>query len=80
MTPESSGFVGMMEQDPKSLYDLLLSTLENTYSESDFEGSYHPLRECNMLQLSKDGTALAEGAEDDAYLIPRTPREQVEYN
>jgi hypothetical protein len=80
MTPESSGFVGMMEQDPKSLYDLLLATPENTDSESDSKGSCHSLRECNMLHLSEDGTTLAEDTEDNAYLIPRTPGEQAEYN
>ena len=45
MMPVSSSFVGMMEHDPKSIYDLLPMTLENTDYESDSEGSYHPLRE-----------------------------------
>jgi hypothetical protein len=79
-TPEPSRFVGMMEQDPESIYDLLLATPENTDSESDSEGSYHPLRECNMLHLSEDGAAPTEDVEDDAYPIPRTPREQAEYD
>ena len=79
MMPESSGFVGMMEQDPESIYDLL-ATPENTDTKSDFEGSNHPLRECNMLHLLEDGVASAEDAEDDAYLIPRTPREHAEYD
>jgi hypothetical protein len=74
MMSESSGFMGMMERDLESLYDLLLATPENTDSESDSEGSYHPLRECNMLHLSEDGVAPAEDAEDDAYPIPCTPR------
>ena len=39
MTPDSSGFVGMMEQDPEFIYDLLLATPENTDSESNSEGS-----------------------------------------
>jgi hypothetical protein len=39
MTPESSKFVGMMERDPESIYNLLLVTLENTDSESDSEGA-----------------------------------------
>jgi hypothetical protein len=77
---EAFGFVGMMERDPESLYDLLLATPENTDSESNSEGSCHSPRECNMLHLSKDGAALAEDAEDDAYLIPRTPGEQAEYD
>ena len=51
----------MMEQDPESIYDLLLATPENMDFESDSEGSYHPLRECNMLHLSEDGPAPAEG-------------------
>jgi hypothetical protein len=33
-----------------------------------------------MLHLSEDGTAPTEDAEDDAYPIPCTPREQAEYN
>jgi hypothetical protein len=74
MTLESSGFVGMMEWDLESIYDLLLVTTENT-DKSDSEGSCHPLRECNMLHLSEDGAALVEDAEDDAYLIPCTPGE-----
>jgi hypothetical protein len=65
----------MMEQDLESTYDLLLVTPENTHFESDSEGSCHPLRECNMLHLSKDGVALMEDAEDDAYLIPCTLEE-----
>jgi hypothetical protein len=44
----------------------------NTDSESNFEGSYRSLRECNMLPLSKDGVVPGEDAEDDAYPIPRT--------
>ena len=75
MTPKSSGFVGMMERDPESVYDLLLATLEDTDYESDSEGSCHPLRECNMLHLSEDGAVPVRGAEDDTYLIPCTPRE-----
>ena len=74
MTPDSFGFVGMMEQDPEFVYDLLLATPENMDFESDSEGSCHLLRECNMLHLSEDGVAPIEDAEDDAYLIPRTPR------
>ena len=49
--PNSPGFVGMMEWDPESLYDLLLATPENRDSESDSEGSCPPLREYNMLHL-----------------------------
>ena len=67
--------MGMMEWDPKSLYDLLLATSKNMDSESNSEGSYHPLRECNMLHLSEDGAAPVEDAEDDTYPIPRTPGE-----
>ena len=70
----------MMERDPDSLYDLLLATHENKDSESDSEGSCHSLRECNMLHLSEDGTAPTKDAEDDAYLIPRIPKEQAEYD
>ena len=44
-------------------------------TEFDSKGSYHPLRECNMLHLSEDGATLVEDAEDDAYLIPWTPKE-----
>ena len=51
MTLSPSGFVGMMERDPESVYDLLSTTLENMDSMSNFEGSYHPLRESNMLHL-----------------------------
>ena len=75
MMPKSFGFVGMMEQDPESLYDFLRATPKNMNSESDSKGSYPPLRECNMLHPSEDGAALAEDIEDDAYLIPRTPEE-----
>jgi hypothetical protein len=74
-TLDSPRLVGMMERDPESLYDLLLVTPENTDSESDSDGSCPPLRECNMLRLLEDGAATAEGAEDDAYPIPRTPGE-----
>ena len=70
----------MMERDPESIYDLLQVTLENTDYESDSGGSCYPLRECNMLHLLEDGVASAEDAEDDAYLIPRTPREHAEYD
>ena len=74
MTPKSSRFMGMMEWDPKSLYDLLLATPKNMDSESDSEGSYLPLRECNMLHLSEDGVAAIGGIEDNAYPIPCNPR------
>jgi hypothetical protein len=74
-TPDSSEFVGMMERDLESIYDLLLATPKNTNFESDSKGSYHPLRECNMLHLSEDGAVPAESAADDTYPIPRTPRE-----
>jgi hypothetical protein len=67
--------MGMMERDLESLYDLLLATPENTDSEFDSEESYPLLRECNMLHLLENGAAPAEDAEDDAYQIPRTPRE-----
>ena len=72
MMAGSFGFVGMMEQDPESLYDLLLVTVENMDSKSNSEGSCHPLRECNMVHLSEDGAAPMEDVEDDAYPIPRT--------
>jgi hypothetical protein len=78
MMLESSRFVGMMEWDPESLYDLLLATPENMDSESDSEGSCPPLRECNMLHLSEDGAAPVEGTEDETYPIPRTLREWAE--
>ena len=78
MMSESSGFVGMMERDLESLYDLLLATPENIDSESNFKGSCRSLRECNMLHLSEDGIALAEYIGDDAYLIPRTLGEWAE--
>ena len=77
---DDSGFVGMMESDPKSIYDLLLETPENADSEFDSEGSYHPLRECNMLHLSEDGAEWAEDAKDDAYPIPCIPRGLDEYD
>jgi hypothetical protein len=73
----SSRFVGMMEWDPEYVYDLLLMTPENTDSKSVFEGSCHPLRECNMLHLLEDGAAAIGGTEDDAYPIPRIPGEQA---
>ena len=73
-TPDSPEFVGMMERDLESLYDLLLATLENMNSVSNSKGSYHSPRECNMLHLSKDGVALVEDAEDDTYPIPCNPR------
>ena len=60
--PNSSRFVGMMEQDSESIYDLLLATPENTNSESDSEASCHLLRECNMLHLLEDRVALSEDA------------------
>jgi hypothetical protein len=77
MMPDSLRFVGMMEQDLESLYDLLLATPENMDSESNLEGSCPPLRDCNMLYLLEDGAALAEDVEDDAYLIPHTLGEQA---
>ena len=72
MMLESSSFVGMMEHDPKSIYDLLPMTPRNTDSEFNSKGSCHPLRECNMLHPSKDGAASAEDVEDNAYPIPHT--------
>ena len=73
-------FVGMMERDPESIYDLLSMTLWNMDSEYDSEGSYHSLRECNMVHLSEDGAAVIGGMEDDAYLIPCTPGELAEHD
>jgi hypothetical protein len=61
-----------MERDLESLYDLLLETPVNTYSESDSEGSCPPLRECNVLHLLEGGVVPTEDAEDYAYPIPRT--------
>ena len=75
MMTDCTRFVDMMEQNPKSIYDLLQVTPDDMDSESDSEGSYHPLRECNMFHLWEDGVVLEEGIEDDAYLIPRTPKE-----
>ena len=72
MMPDSLGFVGMMERDSESLYDLLLATPENMDYESNSEGSCHSPRECNMLHLSEDGAAPAEDIEDNAYPIPCT--------
>ena len=80
MTLGSFGFVGMVERDSKSIYNLLSMTLGNTDSESDSKRSYHPLRECNLLHLLEDGVAAVGGTEDDDYLIPHTLREQAEYN
>jgi hypothetical protein len=80
MMPIPSGFMGMMGQDPESIYDLLLLTPENTDSESDSEGSCDPLRECNILHLSEDGAAPSEDTKDDAYPVPRSPGEQAEYD
>ena len=80
MMPKSFGFVGMMEKNPNSLYDLLLATPKNMDSKSDFEGSYHSPRECNMLHLLEDGAASPEDIEDDTYLIPCTPGEWAEYD
>ena len=51
MMLDSPGFMGKMEWDPESLYDLLLATSETMDSESDSEGSCPPLREYNMLHL-----------------------------
>ena len=65
----------MMEWDLESIYDLLLVTPEDTDYESNSKGSCHLLRECNMLHLSEDGAVPMRGVEDDAYLIPCTPRE-----
>jgi hypothetical protein len=70
----------MMERDSESIFDLLLATPENMDFESDSKGSCHPLRECNVLHLLEDGAVLAEGAEDDTYPIPCTPREQAKYD
>ena len=78
--PESSGFVGMMEQDPESIYDLLPMTPRNINFKTDCEGTYHPLRKCNMLHLSEDGAVAIGGTEDDAYPIPCTHRKQAEYD
>jgi hypothetical protein len=68
MMTESSRFVGMLEQDLESIYDLLLAIPENMNSESNSEGSCHSLRECNMLHLSEEEVALVKDTEDDAYL------------
>lgn len=65
-TPSLSGFVGMMEQDPESIYDLLPSTPGDSDSESRSEGSSHLVRGCNMLHLLEDGAAATGGKEDDA--------------
>ena len=80
MTSSSPGFMGMMERDPESLYDLLLATPEGMDFESKFEGSYPPPRECNMLHPSEEGAAPVEDAEDATYPIPRTLGEQAEYD
>jgi hypothetical protein len=53
MAPNLSGFVGMMEQVPESVYDLLPSTPGETDFKSDSEGS------CNMLHLSNNGAPAA---------------------
>lgn len=73
--PSFSRSVGMMERDLEFVYDLLLSTLGNTDSESSSEGSYHLVQVCNMLHLSENGAAAAGGEEDDVYPILRTPGE-----
>ena len=77
--PSFFGFVGMMEQDPESVYDLLPLIPSDTDSEFDSEGNCHPVRECNMLHLSKNRAIAAGGEEDDTYLIPCTLGEQAEY-
>ena len=80
MTPNLSRFVGMMERDLESVYDLLLMTPRDMDSKSDSEGSYHPVRECNMLHLLECGAVAARGIENNAYPIPCTPGEQAEYD
>lgn len=75
MTLGSSRFVRMIERDSESVYDLLSVTPRNTNSKSDSVGSCHPMRECNMFHLCEDGAVATEGMKDDAYPIPRTPRE-----
>ena len=52
MTPNLSRFVGMMERNLESIYDFPPSTSYDTDSEPGFKGSYHPMRECNMLHVS----------------------------
>ena len=74
MIPSLSRFMGMMERDIGSVYDLLPLTPDDP----DSKGSYHLVRQCNMLHLSKDGAVAVGGKEDDAYPIPRTPGEQAE--
>jgi hypothetical protein len=76
--PSLPRFVGMVEWDPESIYDLLPSTLGDMDSESSSEGSYHPVWGCNMLHLLGNGTAVG-GEKDNAYAIPCTPGEQAEY-
>jgi hypothetical protein len=78
--PSPFGFLGMTEQDLESIYNLLSMTPRNMNPEFDSKGSYHLLRECNMLHLSKDGAAMAGATEDNAYLIPCTPGEQAKYD
>ena len=56
-TPDSIGFMGMMERVMESLYDILLATIENTDSKSNSKGSYPLMRECNMLHVLEDGAA-----------------------
>ena len=45
MMLDSPGFMGMMERDLESFYDLLLVTPKSPDSESNSEGSLTPLRE-----------------------------------
>jgi hypothetical protein len=72
-------FMGMMERDPKFVFDLLSATHDDMDSESGSKGSYHLAWEYNMLHLSENEAAAVGGEEDNAYPILHTPREQVEY-
>ena len=74
MMPNHSEYIGMMERDPVSVYDLLPLTLDDIDSKSGSEGNCHLVRECNMLHHSEAG-----GEEDDTYPILRTPEQQSEY-
>ena len=61
--PMDSEFVGVIEHDPETLYELLAEEPELSSSSDSSKGSHHPSRECFMAQTPEGHVQNVSGEE-----------------
>ena len=61
--PTDSEFVGVVEQNPETLYGLLAEEPESSSSSDSSKGSHHPSWECFMTQTPEGHVQSVSGEE-----------------